>query len=879
MRNIFTKTVALMAMSVMTVAAWATPTPLSIPQELGNYIGWNNADVTGATVENEGANIGSTGKNTVATFALTNSTEQDYLFTFFSGSRDQAGKVSFTLSDGGTYNVKKEFDISDTDAWSLTERHIAVFTDVPATSLTLTFKVESDGSGYYGNYGNVSFTGANQIPMPDSESNKLDVTRATTSGMKINGTYLTEISTNSYADDMYMYITDAGYYQVYVGYGYATAGTDQFTITITDLATGTAEVNAQNYTVTSSMRYLMKDRISSGWKKIRLDHPITPASGSFRMEKMFFIPVQMMPVVITDSVNVRLATVSNIKINDNYLTEIKAGSYADDIYMEVTEDGYYQVHAGYGYASAGTDQFTITITDVNTDEAEVDAKNYTLTSGQNYLMSDYITAGLKKIRLDHPRTPDQGSFRLEHMYFIPIQTMPDSPTNLLDVTNASVSGMKINGTYLTEITVGSYADDIYVNFEQGGYFQVHAGYGWKTAGTDNFTITITDVNTSTNEVDAKNFVVTEGENYLMTDYVSAGLKKIRLYYPGPTITASFRLENMYFDQIPNLPLTGTATLNLDQTGRVFNECRMEDDALAFIKNGGYADNYIVYNNMETYYTLHLNISWYKQGGKIKITVTDIATDNVEVNAQESSEITSTGDVQFALNNTISAGFKKIRFDFVKDGESGYLFNIKDVSFSAAPYTRTHPHMNLNTLCFPYQIDTYEGATFYTMLYKVEEASVVTDVYLQEHVGALEAGVPYFYVPEGEELVCYYSGAREDTPAKVNGVQGFYENLTTIPEGSYVAYNDLLTIVGDNVRMGEYRAYVDMSAVAEKDEPGAPALVPGRRLLNIGGHKTPTGVENTSAAAIYGGSQKILRNGQLYIMYNGQMYNVQGQLVK
>lgn len=633
--------------------------------------------------------VGNTNGTPMSITISLNATEAaNYLFSFKSGNNSGTATVSLSLKNSSDEviwnNDGNNVSISKTGGWTLTEAHTFLLGDLIAGTYTLTITGVSKSGSYYGNFGNFCFHTPTTLFMPydDTDAHKLNVSMATTSGLNISGTYLSSITAGSYADEMYMYISDAGYYQVYAGYGYATAGTDQFTITITDMSTGTAEVNAQNYTVTSSKRHIMKDRITTGWKKIRLDHPSTPVSGSFRLEHMYFIPVQMMPVVSTDSVNVRLATVSGLKVDGNYLSQITASSYADDIYMEVPEGGYYQVHAGYGYASAGTDQFTITITDVNTDEAEVDAKNYTLTSGQNYLMSDYITAGLKKIRLDHPITPASESYRLEHMYFIPIQTTPDSPSNLLDVTNAMVSGLSINGNYLSNITVGSYADDIYVNFENGGYFQLHSEYGWATAGTDNFTITITDVNSSTDEV-AKNFVVASTSNYLITDYISAGLKKIRLYYPGPTITDRFRFQDTYFDQIPNLPITGTSTLNLNQLGAVFNnDCRYEDDNanIGYIKNGSYADNYIVYNESAGIYSLKTNISWYKKGGTFKITITDIATDEVEVDAEESSTITGTGNVELTLNDRLTTGLKKMRFDFVKDGESDYLFNINNVSF-------------------------------------------------------------------------------------------------------------------------------------------------------------------------------------------------------
>ena len=632
--------------------------------------------------------VGNTNGTPMSITISLNATEAaNYLFSFKSGNNSGTATVSLSLKNSSDEviwnNGGNNVSISNTGGWTLTEAHTFLLGDLAAGTYTLTITGVSKSGSYYGNFGNFCFHTPTTLFMPydDTDAHKLNVKMATTSGLNISGTYLSSITANSYADEIYMYITDAGYYQVYAGYGYATAGTDQFTITITDMSTGTAEVNAQNYTVTSSMRYIMKNRISTGWKKIRLDHPITPASGSFRMEKMYFIPVQDIPNSNENLLDVTMATVSGMKINGTYLTEITAGSYADDIYMEVPQDGYYQVFAEYGYSTVGSDQFTITITDMNTDVAEVNAKNYILTDSKKYLMSDYITAGLKKIRLDHPGPISDSRYRLQKMYFIPIQTMPDSPSNLLDVTNATVSGLSISGNYLSNITVSSYADDIYVNFENGGYFQLHSEYGWATAGTDNFTITITDVNSSTDEV-AKNFVVASTSNYLITDYISAGLKKIRLYYPGPTITSKFRFQDTYFDQIPNLPLTGTSTLNLNQLGAVFNDCRYEDANanIGYVKNGGYADNYIVYNESAGIYSLKTNISWYNKGGTFKITITDIATYEVEVDTVESSTITGTGNVELTLNDRLTTGLKKMRFDFVKDGESDYLFNINNVSF-------------------------------------------------------------------------------------------------------------------------------------------------------------------------------------------------------
>lgn len=195
------------------------------------------------------------------------------------------------------------------------------------------------------------------------------------------------------------------------------------------------------------------------------------------------------------------------------------------------------------------------------------------------------------------------------------------------------------------------------------------------------------------------------------------------------------------------------------------------------------------------------------------------------------------------------------------------------------YVRTHTHMNLNTLCYPYQIDSYTGASFYTMLYKAGgTAAEPAEIYLQEHVGALEAGKPYFYVPEGTELVCNYSGEYTAAGNDGNGTYGVYADMTDVTPGMYVTYNNLFTKAGSNVKLREYRAYVNMSEVSV-DQQG-PSYVPGRRVLRVSNANAPssaTGMDNVSSKS--DGSEKILENGVLYIIKNGAKYNAQGQMVK
>ena len=206
---------------------------------------------------------------------------------------------------------------------------------------------------------------------------------------------------------------------------------------------------------------------------------------------------------------------------------------------------------------------------------------------------------------------------------------------------------------------------------------------------------------------------------------------------------------------------------------------------------------------------------------------------------------------------------------------GYIHGVNVISNAETTYNRTHPHMKLNTLCFPYTVTAYTGATFYTMLYKRVEGSTPIKVVLEEHVGNLEAGNPYFYIPEGSQLELTYSGDRDDSPNTVNGVVGSYDANATVPSGSYVTYDGEIRAVGENVKLAEYRAYINMDEVS--DEVVAPA--PGRRILRVGNADAPaivTDVESILQSAV---CRKVIRDGQLIIIREDKMYNAQGQPVK
>ena len=200
-----------------------------------------------------------------------------------------------------------------------------------------------------------------------------------------------------------------------------------------------------------------------------------------------------------------------------------------------------------------------------------------------------------------------------------------------------------------------------------------------------------------------------------------------------------------------------------------------------------------------------------------------------------------------------------------------------VTISTGTYVRAFANSYLNTLCFPYQIDTYTGATFYTLQYKEVENEVVTNIVLDEVEAdaPLAAGTPYFYLPNdgADELVCNYSGEALENPlSAINGVQGIFA-LQTVPENDYVTYQGQIRKAGTNVTLHEYRAYIHMDAVSDVPTPASV----GRRRMSVRIIESTTGIESQELKA---GSdlQKLIKNGQLLIIRDGRTYNALGQLV-
>ena len=367
---------------------------------------------------------------------------------------------------------------------------------------------------------------------------------------------------------------------------------------------------------------------------------------------------------------------------------------------------------------------------------------------------------------------------------------------------------------------------------------------------------MTDFATGTQEAQETK-VVTGNGDYLqpLTTEISAGLKKVRFDFADNDETADndylFNFRQVYFTSSADyeaLPLTGTATLNLNQEGRIFNDCSYEDgnSNIGYVKNGSYADNYIVYNSNESaYYTLCAGIPWYKNGGTFTITITDVATNTEEATAT-SSEVTGTGDVKFNITNAITRGLKKIRFDFTKAGESGYLFNLNNVSFYKRSLNESYDYTPVaatdvdvvltrgitaekwSTIVLPFDIASSDITTIFGAGASVAElesgdASTLTfSTTLTDN--KMKANQPYAIKVTSNFTSATINGVTIVNATPTQSITnwdfiGTY-SLTTVPEGSYYFKGNQLyqRSAGHTTTMKPFRAYLTYTGGGSSPAP-------------------------------------------------------------
>ena len=220
-----------------------------------NYISWDNTQnehvtLTGASLENDGASIGSTGSSTVATFAIGNSTQQDYVLTFKTAANNLTAELEVTLTNSSSTKVlDKVAQVKNTSSWYFdgTETtHSFLISQLPKGNYTLKIATKSTTGKYAGNWGYLAFRAASNY---DVIPGTLDLSKGTYSYNKMlenNGTNVGYIENGRTASYSFVNNTAGTYKMTMDIYRYNQGGT--MNILIEDAETGAAEVN-YDYTI------------------------------------------------------------------------------------------------------------------------------------------------------------------------------------------------------------------------------------------------------------------------------------------------------------------------------------------------------------------------------------------------------------------------------------------------------------------------------------------------------------------------------------------------------------------------------------------------------------------------------------------------------
>ena len=202
--------------------------------------------------------------------------------------------------------------------------------------------------------------------------------------------------------------------------------------------------------------------------------------------------------------------------------------------------------------------------------------------------------------------------------------------------------------------------------------------------------------------------------------------------------------------------------------------------------------------------------------------------------------------------------------------------------------------NIGTLCVEHNVlaGGALGATFYQIASRNETYPDKIDFEEVMPGEELKAGEPYIFKSNTGKIELYYGETVADGPVAVRGMIGNYESSTLdIDEENkldilYIANNKLYNcsnLVGGKLILNDHRAYIKMSDVPTYAEYQAsqsnsqPNNARRRVTLSMNGTNSATDIDN-----IFGNdtkAEKVLINGQLFILRGGKMFDATGRLVK
>ena len=206
--------------------------------------------------------------------------------------------------------------------------------------------------------------------------------------------------------------------------------------------------------------------------------------------------------------------------------------------------------------------------------------------------------------------------------------------------------------------------------------------------------------------------------------------------------------------------------------------------------------------------------------------------------------------------------------YIDDANNTYEVAIFGAPAAVAPtpdYTRTTTAGKFGTICLPFGSTNYTGMELFECVGREPGKVYIASV------TKLEAGVPYIFLATGTELAVYSDGTTAATPGDHNGLHGTFTDDTEVAVGNYILKDNALCQAETTCWVNANRAYLVMGEVPA----GAPQQMPGRKYIGMStkGENATTSLDNITNGE--NTTIKVIENGQLIIIRNGEKFNAQG----
>ena len=271
-----------------------------------------------------------------------------------------------------------------------------------------------------------------------------------------------------------------------------------------------------------------------------------------------------------------------------------------------------------------------------------------------------------------------------------------------------------------------------------------------------------------------------------------------------------------------------------------------DNGIALTQNPGNEDEYVLENQVIIKATDAVKV----------VTLTDGTATAWCGDVDSWSNATYTADAEgnIVLEDGIYTFYFKKSANNIYINQTGYARNVTNT---------------WGTICLPYASSSHTGAEFYEVSWVKEGTALYLDQLAAD--AQLEAGKPYIFKATDSKITVTYTGDAKAAPvAGENGLTGTFTDIAAsgVLVDNYIIAQNQIWVAGTSNTLPANRAYIDKDGVPTTEQP----KLAGRRRVCMG-ENASTGLDNITNGE--NTTIKVIENGQLVIIRNGEKFNAQG----